>query len=358
VTAPRIVLVTPNFENNSLGRTWVLWSLARALGWSTTVVGVKGAAVWGPLAGSDFAADCLPAADPAAALRTVEAAVGRADLVVAVKPLPTSFGVALEATERSGVPLLLDVDDPDIEVRTTWRPLREKLRHPLPPGRRRELLRLGALAHRVPVTVSNPVLQRMYGGTIVPHARVPAASPVHSATRMPVVRFVGSVRPHKGVDVLRRAVAAEGAREGLRLEVTADAPADAVPWEQWLGTTTVAEGTALVEHADVVAVPSLPTAWSPAQLPAKLIDAMAAGRAIVASDTEPVAWALGGTGVLVPAGDAEALADALHHLRVPAVREALGEAAHARVVEQFSVDAVAPAFERSALGAMRSAVLR
>jgi glycosyltransferase involved in cell wall biosynthesis len=357
VTAPRLVLITPNFENNSLGRTWVLWSLARALGWSATVVGVKGATVWGPLAGSDFAADCAPVTDAGSARRAVEDAVGRADLVVAVKPLPTSFGVALETTGHSGVPLLLDVDDPDIEVRTTWRPLRERLRHPLPPARRRDLLRLGELARRTPVIVSNPVLQRMYGGTVVPHARVPSASPAYSATRMPVVRFVGSVRPHKGVEVLRRAVAAEAAREPLRLEVTAAAPADAAPWERWLGTTSIAEGAALVEGADVIGVPSLPTAWSPAQLPAKLIDAMAAGRAIVASDTEPVAWALGGTGVLVPAGDVDALAEALHHLRMPAVREALGEAAHARVTEMFSIDAVAPAFERAVLGAMRSAAV-
>jgi glycosyltransferase involved in cell wall biosynthesis len=358
MTARRLTLVTPNFENNSLGRTWALWSLARALGWSTTVVGVKGRSLWAPLSDSAFAADCFPAVDPDTASRTVQAAVDGGDLVIAVKPLPTSFGVALAAAERSGTPLLLDVDDPDIEVRTAWRSLGERLRHPLPPARRRDLLRLGALARSTPTMVSNPVLQRMYGGEVVPHVREPIAAPAYSRTEAPVVRFVGSVRAHKGVDVLRRAVAAEAARGEMRLEVTADRPVDAAPWERWLGTTSVDEGAGLVASADVIAVPSLPNAWSPAQLPAKLIDAMAAGRAVVASDTEPVAWALGHAGVVVPAGDVTALTEALHRLRTPAVRQALGEAAHARAVDLFSTAAVAPAFERATLGAMRSAVVR
>jgi glycosyltransferase involved in cell wall biosynthesis len=275
--------------------------------------------------------------------------------VIAVKPLPTSFGVALDAVARAGAPLLLDVDDPDIEVRTTWRPLRERLRHPLPPERRRELMRLGSLARTTPLLVSNPVLQRMYGGVVVPHVREPVPAPAYSSTTTPTVRFVGSVRAHKGVELLRRAVAEESPQDRLRLEVTADRPSDAAPWERWLGSTTVEEGARLVAEADVIAVPSLPNAWSPAQLPAKLIDAMAAGRAVVASDTEPVSWALGRTGVVVPAGDRDALTKALHHLRVPAVRQALGEAARERAVELFSTAAVAPVFEAAARAAMRTA---
>jgi glycosyltransferase involved in cell wall biosynthesis len=346
-----VTFVTPNFDNNSLGRTWALWSLARTLGWSTTVVGVKGTQVWAPLRDTAFAADCRPETDAAASALQVRRAVDDADLVLAVKPLPTSFGVALDAVAVSGTPLLLDVDDPDIEVRTSWRTMRERIRRPIAP-RRAQLLRLGALARSTPTIVSNPVLQRMYGGVVIPHVREPVPAPVFSDSEEPIVRFVGSVRRHKGVEVLRRAVAAETARGPLRLEVTADRPADAAVWETWLGTTTVTEGARLVADADVLAVPSLPNAWSPAQLPAKLIDAMAAGRAIVASDTEPVAWALGDAGVIVPPGDVAALADGLRRLRAPALRRTLGEAALARAVRHFSIAAVAPDFERAATAAM------
>ena len=353
--SPRVVIVTPNFENNSLGRTWCLWQLTRALGWPTEVVGVKGTGVWQPLAGTGFAADCVvpESADRAAALPAVRAAIARADLVIAVKPLTTSLGVALQV--RDGVPLLADVDDPDIEVRTDWRPLAERLRRPGFLPSRRVLRRLGDAVREVPRIVSNPVLQRMYGGDVVPHVRDAGPAPEWSDRTEPVVRFVGSVRGHKGVDVLRRAVAGL-ADDGAVLEVTAAAPSDAAAREHWLGTTSVERGAALVREADVIAVPSLPTLWTPAQLPAKLIDAMIAGRAIVASAAEPVVWALDGTGVLVPAGDADALREALRGLRSPQRRRELGEAARQRALSTFTVEAVAPGFERAATAAMRPAV--
>ena len=354
--APRVVLVTPNFENNSLGRTWCLWQLARELGWDPVVVGVKGASVWGPLASSRFAADCrVPQpADRAAARDVVRREVAAADLVVAVKTLPTSLGVALETA--AGVPMIVDIDDPDIEVRTSWRPLADRLRRPGFTPYRRSLHRLGAVARTLPRTVSNPVLQRMYGGEIVPHVREPGPAPSWSDRTAPIVRFVGSDRGHKGVGVLRRAVAGL-AQEGALLEVTAAAPADAAAHERWLGTTSLDDGLALVRDADVIAVPSLPTLWTPAQLPAKLIDAMMAGRAVVASSTEPVDWALGGTGITVPACDAEALRAALHGLRDPRRRQELGEAARERALATFTVEAVAPVFEQvaaAARGAVRA----
>lgn len=351
----RITLVTPNFENNSLGRAWCLWELARELGWSVDVVGVKGTSLWAPMRDTPFAADCHPADDPETALATVRRSADGADLLLAVKPLPTSFGVALDVASHGGPPVLLDIDDPDLEVRTVWRPLAERLRHPMPPARRRALARMAEATASVPVLVSNPALQARYGGTIVPHVRRAGPEPRYSDTTEPVVRFVGSVRAHKGVDVLRRAVARTAAA-GVTLEVTAPRPSAVRPWEHWLGTTDIAEGARLVADADVIAVPSLANAWSPAQLPAKLIDAMMAGRAIVASSTPPVAWALGDAGITVPPGSAMALAVAIETLRDPRRRQELGSAARQRAVERFSVEAVAPVFGTAALRALGAPV--
>jgi len=344
-----MVLLTPNFENNSLGRTYCLWLLARHLGWTTEVLGVRGERVWSPLRGTEFADDCvLPGPGTSEAVREgvlAERAAG-ADLLVAVKSLPSSFGLGLRLAGRGGTPLLLDVDDPDVEVRTSWLPptqrLRAAVRHP---RRYRDLLRLRLAAADVPVMVSNPVLQDMYGGVLVPHVReVPAvAPPPGGGGARPVVRFVGSPRGHKGVEQLRRAVAPLGSR-GYRLEVTGDAPADAAAWEGWLGTTTLAEGAALVATADVIALPSLARSWSGAQLPVKLVDAMAVGRPVIASDLPVLRWALGDTGVLVPPADVTALRGALEDLADPHRRAELGRAAHRRAQELFSLSAVAPAF--------------
>jgi glycosyltransferase involved in cell wall biosynthesis len=88
----------------------------------------------------------------------------------------------------------------------------------------------------------------------------------------------------------------------------------------------------------------LPSGYSSLQLPSKLIDAMVAGRAVVASDFPPIRWALGETSALVVAGDSHALADACRQLRDPRRREQVGEAHRRRAQENFTPQAVAPRF--------------
>ncbi|TNM61048.1 glycosyltransferase family 4 protein [Streptomyces sp. NP160] len=355
----RVVLVTPNFDNNSLGRTYCLWVLARHLGWTCRVVGVKGERIWSPLADDAFAADCvLPAGGASAQAReaAVRDEVSAADVVVAVKLLPSSFGVALDASRSTGTPLVLDVDDPDYEVRVTWLPRHELVaRYLLKPYTRRIVqLRREARAQRV--MVSNPVLQDWYGGLLVPHVRsVPpprqevGAESVADGTT--VVRFVGSPRGHKGVEQLREAVA-RLAGDGFRLEVTGPEPPDARPWERWWGTTSMARGAELVATADVVALPSLAETWARAQLPVKLVDALVHGRPVVASDLPPLRWALDGAGSLVAPGDVDALTEALAELRDPRVRALRGAAARARALSTFTPEAVSPAFRAQVLAAV------
>lgn len=342
----RLLLVTPNFENNSTGRTFCLWALARHLGLRTRVIGVNGRQVWSPVADGDFAAACevlTPMADDERT-RRLTAAVRWADVVVAVKPLPTSFGLVAPIAGVNRRPLVVDVDDPDIEYRLRWQPLRRRVKARLT-GRRALLLRLRDALPAYPLMVSNPVLQQRYGGVVIPHARPSRPAPSHRDRPQLTIRFVGSVQEHMGVDVLRRAVA-KVQSAGFRLEVTDRSPRDSRSWESWLGRTTFADGQSLVEGADLVVLPSLPRSWSLAQLPAKLVDAMMFGRPVIASDLPPIRWALGGTGKLVPPADEAALAAALMRLRDADLRHHLGSRAHARAVELFSCDAVAPEFLR------------
>ena len=74
-----------------------------------------------------------------------------------------------------------------------------------------------------------------------------------------------------------------------------------------------------------------------------LIEAMAAGAALVAARAGAAETVVDAdTGVLVPPGDADALAAALEPLlRDPAGAAAMGRRARARVIREFSVDAEA-----------------
>lgn len=347
MTPGAVLLLTPNFENNSLGRTYCLWELAKEAGRPVRVRGVRGERIWEPLADSEFAADCvLPGpGDERQRELALLPDVAWAEVVVAVKPLPSSFGVGRRLAEQVGRPLVVDIDDPDLEVRTEWLPRWERTARWLLKPAHRELGRLRRNLRGVPTTVSNPTLAVRYPGLIVPHVRRLPAEVRPTTSSTPVVRFVGSVREHKGLEQLRAAVGAL-ADKGLRLEVTAPAPSDHAPHEKWLGTTTVEQGAALVADADVIAIPSLAHSWSRAQLPAKVVDAMVAGRFVVASDTPPLRWALGDTGVLVPPGDVDALTSALRDALSPQERTRHGLAARERAEQLFSVGALTPRWDR------------
>ncbi len=141
------------------------------------------------------------------------------------------------------------------------------------------------------------------------------------------------------IEVLAGTPDGEVEHRQVTLTVTDDPPADARPEERWIGQTTFAEGMRLVESADIVVIPSLRTTWSIGQLPAKLVDGMMAGAAVVVSDVEPLDWAVGDGGIRVEPGSVAQLADALTRLTDAEERARLGAAAHRRAIELFTVDA-------------------
>jgi len=91
---------------------------------------------------------------------------------------------------------------------------------------------------------------------------------------------------------------------------------------------------ALLAVTDVVVLPSLSEGLSNA-----LLEAMAAGRPIVATDVGGTAEALADAGLLVPARDVRALADAMERLLTdPALARRLGWAAMERARSEFSAE--------------------
>jgi len=345
-----VLFLTPFMDDNSVGRTYSLWLLARQLGWHADVVSFFGTRLWAPLQDSEFAdsARLLVASGDRARVRALAELAPRYDVVVAVKPLRQSTGIALRARKITRFELVIDVDDPDLEARLAprplWRAVLWRVRYFRFWMQVRGKRRLSRLAR---VMVSNPVLQERHGGAVVPHVRLAETlpPPVEHATNRPVVAFVGTVRAHKGVDALRKAVA-DVAPEGYRLVVTADPPDDAKPWEEWIGETSLAEGLRVVARADVVVLPSLRNVNSVGQLPVKLVDAMLLGRAVIATDVDPLPWALGRSDLIAPVNDYKALAQSLRRLRHPRIRAEIGAELQARAFELFTVDRVAPTFAR------------
>jgi glycosyltransferase involved in cell wall biosynthesis len=181
------------------------------------------------------------------------------------------------------------------------------------------------------------------GFEVVHYGIKPGAEPppLPSATTLAVV---GRLIPIKGHAVLLRALAAARARvPGLRLRVAGDGPLavelrsavrdlgldDAV---SFLGR--VAPVAPVLEAAGVVVVPSFGEGFGMVAL-----EAMERGRPVVASAVGglPEIVEDGRTGLLVPPGDADALARAIEQLAGdPGRASAMGAAGRMRAVEEFS----------------------
>lgn len=160
--------------------------------------------------------------------------------------------------------------------------------------------------------------------------------------------FVGRLVEKKGVAVLLDALRRMPAG-GWSLEIIGDGPLRAELELQAAGLPVHFAGSlprsyvALAyAQAEVAVVPSVPAATGDQDgLPVSLLEAMAAGCAVVASDLAGIDAAVvdGESGLLVPPGDADRLARTLAGLLDdPERRAKLGAAADSRA-EEFSVEA-------------------
>ena len=181
---------------------------------------------------------------------------------------------------------------------------------------------------------------------------LPAPGPLPPRPNGFVITCVARLARQKGHTQLIEAVARLRSQiQGLRLLLAGDG-AMRVELEglvgrlgleaevEFLGVITRAQLPELMARSDVVALPSY---WE--GLPVALIEAMSAGKPIVASRVggNPELVLAGETGLLVPPGDVDALAGALLHLaNHPVERAAMGRAARQRFAQGgFSPTAVA-----------------
>ncbi len=199
-----------------------------------------------------------------------------------------------------------------------------------------------ALRHAAGISVCNSEAGRICErkglpgrATLIPlGVDVSAFSPAEpSRTPGDVVGYVGRLAPHKGVDVLLRAVApletvtvriaGAGPDEG-RLRRLVDELGLAQRCE-FVGSLTQDQLPDFYRGLDVLAVPSVPTPGWLEQFGRVVVEAQACGVPVVASDTGALPDVVGDAGVLVPPGDPVALGDAVRRvLDDESLRQELG----------------------------------
>lgn len=263
---------------------------------------------------------------------------------------------ALELARERGIPAILEVNSPLIEEQSLHRELVDR-------GAAEQVARRAFASASALVAVSRGVAEwldefpaargRIH---VIPNGvdpgRFPPARP--EAERPFTLGFVGSLKPWHGLGLLAEAFALLHRRDPrARLIVVGDGP-ERERLELDLAKRGVADATRLVGAVPPAVVPKwlarMDAGIAPYPLtsrfyfsPLKVLEYMAAGLPVVASRIGQIAELVGEgrSGILCPAGDAVALADAVDALRRdPALRARLGAAGREAARRRHSWDAV------------------
>ena len=167
-----------------------------------------------------------------------------------------------------------------------------------------------------------------------------------------VVGYAGRLVAEKGLAVLLAAAAAMDPPPRLRIAGSgpmieelrrAGAAGPLAQRISLLGQFDSGRMPEFLNSLHVLVLPSLDRANWIEQFGRVLIEAMSCGRAVVGSDSGAIPLVIGDAGLIVPQGDAGALAGTLHQLRDTRLRRKLGIAGRRRVLDRFTHDGVARA---------------
>jgi len=253
------------------------------------------------------------------------------NILYALRPKPTSFGLALLKKLQRRCPVILDIDDWELSWHggDQWRyrpSLKQFGRDILKPEGALRMpdhpLYLKWMENQVSladaVTVHTRFLQQRFGGVYVPNGKDTTLfnpqnyDPEVSRERYGlsdyrVLMFPGAPRPYKGIEDVLLALDRLN-QPDLRVVIIGGSPYDDYDrrlqeqWGHWIiqiPKLPYEKMPEVVSAAHVVVVPQRNTPAALAQFPLKLTDAMAMGKPVLASNVGDLPEILGGTGYLV-----------------------------------------------------------
>jgi glycosyltransferase involved in cell wall biosynthesis len=372
----RISAVIPNLATNCIVRSWPIIKVLQRRHEVEIIGSLFGDDEIFPLYAQELSYQVVRWDKPWRILHGVQqiAKVINGELIYAFKPLTASLGAALIAKLERSRPVILDVEDWE-----TWalHPYSRGLRHILDVGK--ELVtsgylhphalgyryvteRLASLSDRV--TVVSTFLQERFGGVKLPHGpdttvfdpflydrhdlRDKWGIPPH--TRL--ILFAGTPSPYKGLEDILEALdlLTAGRPNQVRLLMvgrdeqhvyTRKLVAQAQGRILHLGPQPHALMPELLALSDMVVLPQRRTPIAAAQVPAKVFEAMAMAKPIVATRISDLPEILDGCGMIVEPEEVSQLAGAIDRLlHDGSFATEMGKRARDKCVQQYSWDAM------------------
>lgn len=353
----KILILTPDLSHNCLGRAYLLAKILQRR-YEVEVVGpISNNGIWHPVA-NDKSIMYKPIKnwDKLKLHRQLKELMQKidGDIIYASKLLFRSFGAGLLKKIFSKKPLILDIDD--------WEMGFVKEEH-------RKLLishwvleKLTPLANEI--TVSNTFLKKKFGGTIICHSRDTKAFDPEKFDRnllrkkykvektKKVVMFFGTARPNKGIDDLVKSISLIKDQDVLLVVVGADNDQQCQDLikvgKEILASRLKTFGLQRFEKipeflamADVVVIPQRKNFATVGQVPAKVFDAMAMAKPIIATEVSDLPEILDGCGWIVEPENPKQLAERIQYIfDHPKEAEEMGWRAREKCKAKYSWDAM------------------
>ncbi|MEH1862842.1 MAG: glycosyltransferase family 4 protein [Nostoc sp.] len=376
----KVSILTPNFSKGGSDRAYLLSQIFKKLNYEVEVLGFLFGKNIYPEPPSDLAIFCLPGCDYPQLFGSVRQILNKidGDIICAVKPKPTSYGVALINKIRSHRPVILDIDDWEL----SWYGGDEWQYRPNLKQLARELLKKeGALRnpdhplylkwmeslinHADAITADTQFLLNRFGGIYIPNGKDTClfdpqkydpqiSRQKYGLAEYRVLMFPGAPRPHKGLeDVL---IALDQLQEpDFRLVIVGGNPYDNYDeqlierWGQWiimLPQMSIEQMPEVVAAAHIVVVPQRDTSVARAQFPIKLMDGMAMAKPVLATRVGDIPEILNEVGYLVDPASPEQIAEQIKLIfQDLETANEVGKRARNKCLEKYSVEKMASTME-------------
>jgi glycosyltransferase involved in cell wall biosynthesis len=376
----KISVLTPDLSHNCLGRAHLLAKILQRQ-FEVEIVGpMFSEKIWEPLADMDNISYSTVRIRNSiiknyrSSISLVENISG--DVVYASKPIFTSYGLGILAKLTKRRPLILDIDDWQVglaqETQRNLPSLKYRLKNLVTSAI--ELYSIDSYWNHVigeqltwlaqDITVSNTFLQKKFGGSVIWHARdsnafIPEAFSQTASKEsfgikqtQKVVMFLGTPRPHKGLDDLVEAIAQiknpnillvivgldKNIYSQRLLKVAENKLAERFKGFGIQSFETIPEFLAI---ADVVVIPQRHSSASVGQIPAKVFDSMAMAKPTISTNISDLPNILSGCGWIVEPEKPHQLAHTIQYvLDHPDEAQQTGSKAREKFMNNYSWDAM------------------
>ena len=283
-----------------------------------------------------------------------------ADIMIACKLRPTSYGIALIKKWASSIPVILDIDDWELGFfyhSGFWGKVGRFFNFSNPNGLLYTWFLERFTNYADSTIVSNRFLQNKFSGTLIYHCRDTTilnpekfdSDKIKTKLGLKgkrLVMFLGTPRPHKGIPELISAMGKINDPDIRLVIIEADSSIQSQIQNMKNNKDKVIvlpkfSFKELPDHlsaADILVIPQKKTTDTQGQIPAKLFDAMAMAKPIITTPISDIPEVIGEHGYLIEPGNSEQLAKTIENIFAnPEEARQKGENARKRCQELYDL---------------------